>query len=224
MSISWLAAPSVARPRAPRPWMIEVDRRKRPSQPLAFLPDRPVNRRHRQRRQPIEYAEPRCDHVIEEPVTRAVEAVDHAVIVARGGESPASFVSLRRRPWPAEDQAATACASRRIEMILGHRPIFAGSPPGAQPLQACRCRLPGRHHFGRDPGIVGLPNLLRPHRKKRRRRRRASAGRANGSARPKAGVRFAWGDLRVLPQSWHCLLMRATRGGPRRRRSGRLCG
>jgi hypothetical protein len=43
-----------------------------------------------------------------------------------GSRSPASFVSLRRRPWPAEDQAATACASRRIEMIPGHRPIFAG--------------------------------------------------------------------------------------------------
>ncbi len=68
--ISWLAAPSVARPRAPRPWMIEVDRRKRPSQPLAFLPDRPVNRRHRQRRQPVEHAEPGRDEEVEKAIPR----------------------------------------------------------------------------------------------------------------------------------------------------------
>ena len=137
VSISWLAAPSVARPRAPRPWMIEVDRRKRPSQPLAFLPDRPVDGRLRQWRQPIEYAEPGRDHVIDKPVTRAVEAFDHGAIVAREADRRPRLL----RPLLSAEHIGTESVNRDWRRSLGE----GEAAPSRKPLDH-RTRHPVEVH------------------------------------------------------------------------------
>jgi len=71
------------RPRASRPWTVEIDRRECAAEMLAFLADRPVNRRLMRRVKPDRDGTHLEGTPVAKPMPSAAEAIGHGGIVAR---------------------------------------------------------------------------------------------------------------------------------------------